>query len=117
MTSISKSIGISNLGSHKKGYRMTRPRCMLALCALLTMPSIASAQIGAATITGRVTDATGSTVPNVQVSITQVGTNFQYTGVTNQDGLYRVPSLQPGPYKVMFKAAGFKTLVRDNIDL
>ena len=89
----------------------------MALCALLTITASASAQIGSATITGRVTDATGSTVPNVQISITQVGTNFQYTGVTNQDGLYRVPSLQPGPYRVTFKASGFKTLVRDNIDL
>src|SRR5439155_442011 len=96
---------------------MRRPRCLMALCALLTITASASAQIGSATITGRVTDATGSTVPNVQISITQVGTNFQYTGVTNQDGLYRVPSLQPGPYRVTFKASGFKTLVRDNIDL
>src|ERR1041384_7542661 len=86
------------------------------ICLLLLAPA-AFAQIGSATITGRLTDSSGSTVPNVQVSITQVETNFQFSGLTNQEGIYRVPSLQPGTYRLTFKASGFKTLVRDKVDL
>lgn len=75
------------------------------------------AQIGTSTITGRVTDSTGAVVPNVSVLVVNTETNFQFTATTNQEGLYRVQSLQPGPYRVTFTASGFKKLVRDNIDL
>ena len=96
---------------------MRRSKFFSLLACLSLLASVASAQIGSATITGRVTDSTGSTVPNVQVSITQLETNFQFSGLTNQEGIYRVPSLQPGTYRLSFKAPGFKTLVRDNVDL
>lgn len=96
---------------------MRLTECLRFLACLLLLTAVAVAQIGSSTITGRVTDASGSTVPNVQVSITQLDTNFQFSGVTNQEGIYRVPSLQPGTYRLTLKAAGFKTLVRENIDL
>ena len=37
--------------------------------------------------------------------------------VTNPEGLYRVQSLQPGPYRLTFESAGFKKGVRDDIEL
>jgi hypothetical protein len=75
------------------------------------------AQVGSSTISGRVVDSSGAVVPNVRVSAVQVATNFVFNAVTNTDGLYRIPSLQPGAYRVSFEAAGFKKLVRDNVDL
>ncbi len=75
------------------------------------------AQIGTSTITGRVTDPSGAVVPAVKVGIVHKDTNFTYSAVTNTDGLYRVPSLQPGPYRVTFEAPGFKTALRDDVDL
>src|SRR5690242_13537850 len=74
-------------------------------------------QIGTSTITGRVTDSTGSVAPNVAVRVVQKGTNFAFTAVTNSDGIYRVLSLQPGGYTVTFEAPGFKKSVRDDVDL
>jgi hypothetical protein len=53
----------------------------------------------------------------VKVTITAVETNFQSTATTNAEGLYRVQSLTPGSYRIVFDAAGFKRLVRENVDL
>ncbi len=78
---------------------------------------LVSAQIGTATIAGAVTDPTGAIVPEVAVTVTNAETNFKFTARTNTDGLYRVPSLQPGPYRITFQAAGFKQLVRDGVML
>jgi hypothetical protein len=82
------------------------------LCAALAL-----AQIGTSTITGRVVDSSGAVVPAVQVTVTNTDTNFEFTAQTNSEGLFRVQSLQPGPYRVEFQAAGFKRLVRENITL
>src|SRR5260370_8048844 len=96
---------------------MNMPRGMALLFALFVFTNLATAQIGTSTITGRVTETAGAVAPNVQVSIVQTGTNFKYAGVTNQEGLYRIPSLQLGSYNLTFEAAGFKRLVHDGIEV
>ena len=74
-------------------------------------------QIGTATFSGRVTDPSGAVIAGVAVSVVKTDTNFQFTATTNADGLFRVQSLQPGPYRVTFEAAGFKRTVRDGLEL
>ena len=89
-------------------------RLMVALCAA----SVAAfAQIGTSTITGRVTDASGAVIPGVSVSIVQKSTNFRNLVETNNEGIYRVPSLQPGEYTVTFEMSGFMKIVRDGVEL
>jgi len=78
---------------------------------------MAMAQIGTSTMTGRVTDSTGATVPNCTVVIVQKGTNFTFTAKSNQEEIYRVPSLQPGLYRVTFESQGFKKIVRDDLEV
>jgi hypothetical protein len=92
-------------------------RCYVLGLGIVVFGSLAIAQVGSSTITGRITDSTGAVIPRVSVSIVQIETNFQFTGVTNQDGLYRVPSLSPGTYRINYEATGFKKLVRDGIEL
>ena len=75
------------------------------------------AQVDTGTITGTVTDPTGAPIPNVRVLVVQTETNFESRTVTNAEGLYRVQSLQPGPYRVSFEAAGFKRTVQSGLDL
>ena len=86
---------------------MRLPRCYVFALALFLFVSLAGAQVGSSTITGRVTDASGAVVPKVNVSIVQTDTNFQFAAVTNEDGIYRIPSLSPGAYRITFEAAGF----------
>ncbi|MFN3322748.1 MAG: carboxypeptidase regulatory-like domain-containing protein [Bryobacteraceae bacterium] len=83
--------------------------------ALLTLPL--GAQIGTSTITGRVQDPTGAVIPNVTVTVVHVATNFTSVAVTNSEGLYRVPSLQPGRYRITFEAQGFMRTVREDVEL
>src|SRR3979490_1197055 len=92
-------------------------RCCALISVVAGLVSLAPAQIGTATITGRVTDPTGAVIPNVAITVVKTDTNFQFAATTNDDGLFRVQSLQPGAYKVTFEASGFKRLIRDNIDL
>jgi hypothetical protein len=75
------------------------------------------AQIGTSTITGRVTDSTGAVVPGVTISVVQKTTNFTFNAVTNNEGIYRVISLNPGVYQVTFEAQGFKKFVREDVEL
>ncbi len=80
--------------------------------------AVASAQTtGTATITGAVTDSTGSVVPAAKVTVTNVATAVVVTTATTSEGLYYVPSLNPGTYRVAIEAAGFKQYVRDGIVL
>ena len=96
---------------------MRMPRCFALFAALIGVSTLGFAQIGTSTMTGRVTDTTGAVVPRVQVTIVQTATNFKFSAVTNEEGIYRVPSLQPGQYRVTFEASGFKRLIRDEVDL
>src|SRR5260370_16620536 len=75
----------------------------LVLCAATLWAAAAWGQAGSSTITGRVIDVTGSTVPNVSVSAVQTSTNFTFTAVTNNAGIYRIPSLHPGPYPTTYQ--------------
>lgn len=92
-------------------------RCCALMSGLLGFAALAPAQIGTATITGRVTDPSGAVVPNVAVTVVQTDTNFQSSTVTNAEGLFRVQSLQPGQYRITFEAGGFRRMVRDNVEL
>ena len=88
---------------------------LIALILLLAMPMLAQNNTGI--ISGRVTDPSGAVVPNAQITVTQTETNVDAVSATNSDGLFRVPSLINGPYKVTITAAGFKKQVRDGLTL
>ena len=87
--------------------------CLLGLAAI----GVASAQFDTATITGSVTDQSGSVVADAKVTITNTTTNFTTAALTNSEGLYRVQSLRPGPYRVEVMAAGFRHSVRDGVEV
>ena len=88
---------------------------LIALFLLLAMPMLAQNNTGI--ISGRVTDPSGAVIPNAQITVTQTETNVEVPSATNSDGLFRMPSLINGPYKVTIIAAGFKKQVRDGITL
>jgi Carboxypeptidase regulatory-like domain len=88
---------------------------LLVLALLLTMPMFAQNNTGI--ISGRITDPTGAVVPGAQITVTQTDTGVDSVSESNGDGLFRVPSLRDGPYRVVATAAGFKKLVRTGISL
>ena len=88
---------------------------LIALFLLLAMPMLAQNNTGI--LSGRVTDPSGAVIPNAQVTVTQAETNVDTQSATNSEGLFRIPSLINGPYRVTVIAAGFKKQVRDGITL
>src|SRR6266540_1466597 len=85
---------------------------LLALCS-----PFALAQQETATITGEVRDANGSVVSKATITVTNVQTNVSIRSETNDQGLYTVPSLKPGPYSITVEKAGFKKYVRSGVTL
>jgi len=88
----------------------------LAGIALLGMQSL-QAQLTTATLSGTVADTTGAVIPGVSVSVLQVETGTSRDAVTDDEGRYRVPLLDPGEYEIQAELTGFRTAVRTGITL
>jgi len=66
---------------------------------------------------GVVTDTSGSVVPGAAVKATEVTTNVETATVTTDAGVYRLPYMPSGTYRISAAKPGFQTVVRDNIIL
>ena len=80
------------------------------LAAVLAAPSLVQAQT--AEVRGTVTDNTGGVLPGVTVTIQNEGTGITRSLVTDDQGAFRAPALQPGPYLVKAELSGFGTELR-----
>jgi hypothetical protein len=80
------------------------------LTALLFLPAAAVAQT--AELRGFVADASGSALPGVTVTILNTATGVERSVVTDDQGVFRAPVLQPGPYTVVSSLMGFGTDTR-----
>lgn len=92
-------------------------RCRIAFPVVLFFATCGLGQEFRSTMTGRVTDEQSAVVPNVKVVATLVSTGAQSTTVTSADGLYTIPFLAPGTYRIEAEAAGFKRFVRAGVDV
>jgi outer membrane receptor protein involved in Fe transport len=68
-------------------------------------------------IKGTVTDSSGAVVSGVSVAILNVQTGVSTSATTNSDGIYDVPAVPIGQYKITFSKNGFSNFVRDGITL
>jgi hypothetical protein len=95
-------------------------KCLPILLAALLMAGAAPpamAQGTSGTIAGTVTDAAGAVIPGVRVVMTNEGTGFTRTAVTNALGQYVAYAMPPGRYRIEVEHTGFQRLVRTNIEL
>lgn len=81
------------------------PRALLALVFVLAA-SGARAQ-GEASISGNVTDATGSAIPRAAVKVTNTETGFTRSLLTDDTGRFDAPLLPVGSYEVTVGKSGF----------
>jgi len=89
---------------------------VIAFFALLFVPLLSHAQ-GLGSIVGRVTDPSGASVASAKIIATQEGTGFSRTALTDAEGLYVIPSLQPAKYALSVEARGFSTSKNSGIEL
>lgn len=92
-------------------------RNLLRAVCLLTLPVLLRAQTGSSGITGRITDPSGAAVPAVAVAVTNEDSGAAIRTTSNESGVYRVPSLVPGVYRLEAEIAGFDKFVRTGLTL
>src|SRR6185295_9256692 len=88
---------------------------LLTLIVILGTAVPILAQTG--TLTGTVTDPGGGILPGALITITNVDTNSERTFTTDDRGVYVVPLLPAGTYRVEAALAGFRRGVAENIEL
>ena len=79
----------------------------LALILCTWIPSQVQAQIAGRTLSGKITNTTGSGIPGAQVSLRNTGEGTVQTVPANQDGTFAVQNLTSGTYEVTVSAPGF----------
>ena len=93
-------------------------KVIISFFTILTFAVVSAwAQEPFGSIQGTVTDAQGAIVQNATVTVRNLATNAARTAVTNDQGQYRVPQLQPGAYEVKASATNFKQSVLGNIQV
>jgi hypothetical protein len=90
----------------------------LALGLVIGAAAPAHAQGGGSTssITGTVVDSSGGAIPGASVLVHNEA-GLSITAVTNAQGVFSLPSLNPGPYTVTVTLSGFKTAVVPDVRL
>ena len=85
-----------------------------ALLLVTTAPAFGQAT---STFNGRVLDQGDAVLPGVTVTATNVSTGVSRETVTNAEGSYYMPGLEPGVYNVKTDLTGFAPAARQNVNL
>jgi hypothetical protein len=84
---------------------------------VLAIAAMLSGQTNTATVAGGVTDSTGAAVPEANIVVTNLRTNVDYRSITGPEGLYVVPNLPVGEYRVRVERQGFRSETRTGVQL
>jgi hypothetical protein len=97
------------------------PRVLIVFLGWLLAVTLASPALGqggvTSTISGMVSDHTGAVVPGASVIAVHRATGVSQESLTNSDGTFAFPSLNPGTYSVTVSLAGFRTVVINDVVL
>ncbi len=92
-------------------------RRILGAALLAALVSPLHAQTPSGEISGVVTDISGSVLPAVKITLTNIATNATREVETNDAGQYVLPALPPGVYVLKAERQGFRTVERANIEV
>src|SRR5581483_212132 len=91
---------------------------LLACCLMAAPPTVlAQSQALNAQIEGVVTDVSGALVPGAKITATNIETGVTRSVNSEENGVYRLPLLPLGGYRITVEAAGFKRLTREGVTL
>ena len=101
--------------------RSHRNRAVLLLTffclGFILSPAYLYGQAATASISGRVTDASGAAVPSATVSIRNTATSATQAASTDEQGRYALPDLPIGPYDLTVSKTGFQNAARTGLTL
>jgi hypothetical protein len=94
-------------------------RLLITLTVLVCLFSKGNlfAQTGNASVGGFVQDATKAFIPGVTVTAMNTQTGVVTTTVTNESGVYNIPSLLPGIYRLTAELSGFRPHIYNDVQL
>lgn len=99
-----------------RGQALCRACVPILALGLLLVPA-SYTQVVTATLTGTVTDDSGASVPRANVTATETTTGVSRSTVTSVDGVYSLPFLSPGTYRVDIEKTGFKKSSQEAVTL
>ena len=110
------------LGLFPSGGRMKRQTVRVVILLVATIAcraAIGSAQtLQSGTIAGVVRDTSGAVLPGVTVEASSPALIEKVrTGVTDNEGVYKLINLTPGTYAVTFTLPGFSVVKRDGLEI
>ena len=85
--------------------------------AVLCLSMIGLGQTTNATIMGRVLDPSKAAVVGADVQATNVETGSTYKGATNGTGLFSIPGISPGNYRISVTKPGFRSIMKPDVVL
>ena len=80
---------------------------------IVSMAAPAAAQVTTGSIAGTVRDEQGGALPGTTVTLS--GNTGDRTNITDEAGVYRFPSLDPGVYRLLVELSGFQPSSTENI--
>lgn len=108
---------VDRCGVSKSGLARRNSVRKVAFLQIITLLFVATmvAQSPSATINGLVLDPSGAAIAGANIVVVNDATGVQYTTKTNREGIYVVPNVPPGPYRIQVSNAGFKTIIKPDI--
>ena len=95
--------------------RLSRLVCPFLCVAASTISLLAQSPNG--NINGLVSDPGAGAIIGAEIVAVNDVTGVQYTTKTNSEGIYVLPNLPPGPYRLQVAKIGFKTIIKPDIVL
>lgn len=100
-----------------KEEKKMRIRNAAIFALLLLVPLTTFGQRITGSIEGRISDASGAVLPGVEVTVTNDATGLVRTFLSNETGRYNFPVLPPGAYSVQTSFPGFRTEIRNGVNV
>ena len=111
----------SNGSRHGLRFRIFSKRISMSqyaiLAILLAFSSNASAQVLYGSLVGNVKDASGSAVPDSEISIKDSATGLSRQAKSNESGNFQFPTVPGGTYEIKISKAGFTTYSSKDVNV
>jgi len=106
-----------SVGPRRITVRVRFPRIAFLFACVVSVALPLAAQSTNGTINGLVLDPSNKVIGGADILVINDATAMKYSGKTNGDGIYIVPNLPPGSYRLQVSKVGFKTLIKPDIVL
>ena len=112
VASVYPSIRQWRIDVNKKIFSITLSLIFALGCSV---NAFAQVDVATATLKGAVKDPNGAVVPKATITLLSTEKGTSRSVVTDEDGNYRIPLIQPGTYDIEVQADGFSKAVTRNV--